>query len=64
MAACTVATILVCFEMDGEPLEMWESMRVKEIFLQGDDKLALIITMKKPAIKKVNLPPEEPALED
>ena len=40
-------------------MEMWGSARVKEMFLQGDDKPALIITIKKPSIEKVDLPPRK-----
>ena len=60
----TMTTVLVSFKMDGVLMEMWGSARVEEIFLQGDEKPTLIITLKKPAIEKVELPPEEVALED
>ena len=56
--------VLVCFKMDRVPMKMWGSARVKEIFMQGDDKPTLIITMKKPSIEKVELPPKEVTLGD
>ena len=46
MAGSTTTTVLVCFEMDGVPLEMWGPARVKEIFGPGMDKLALFNTME------------------
>ena len=40
-------------------MEMWGPTSVKEIFVRGEDKPALIITMKKPTIEEVEPSPKE-----
>lgn len=64
VASSTTTMVLVYFKIDGVPMEMRRSVQAEEIFVQGDDKPALIVAMKKPTIEKVELPPEEVALED
>lgn len=64
MADSTTTMVLICFEMDKVQMEIWGSTQVKKIFMQGDNKPALIITIKKPSFEKVELLPKEVALED
>ena len=58
MVGSTMTSVLVCFKMDRVLMEMWGPTQVKEVFVQGMDKLGLFVTMEKPTIEKVEALPK------
>lgn len=59
MGRFNVATMMVCFELNGTPMEIMDQAKVKEVFVAGIGKLALHVTLDEPVATK-----DGPSLEE